>query len=38
MYFTMGGAGVAIGLICALFIKNPIVPKDEPVFVPPKEE
>ena len=34
----MGGAGVFLGLICALFIKSPIVPKEEPVFVPSKEE
>lgn len=34
----MGGAGVALGLICAFFIKNPIVPKEDSVFVPPKEE
>lgn len=38
MYFTMGGAGVLLGLMCALFIKNPIVQKEYPVTVTPKEE
>lgn len=29
MYYTMGGTGVTLGLLCALFIKNPIIPKQE---------
>lgn len=27
MYFTMGGAGLTLGLICAFFIKNPVILK-----------
>ena len=34
----MGGTGLTLGLICAAFIKNPIIPKQEDVVIPqPKE-
>jgi MFS family permease len=38
MYFTMGSVGTVLGILCLLFIKNPLVPKsEEPEKVQPDQ-